>query len=84
MKNSTHSSNIKFNIATYDLNNGVYTLKDIFFTGAFTFNEGEWFYGSEDKYILSKTSKSYNDLINSKIGIFFEIPIDLDIYFENV
>ena len=84
MKNSTHSSNIKFNIATYDLNNGVYTLKDIFFTGAFAFNEGEWFYGSEDKYILSKTSKSYNDLINSKIGIFFEIPINLDIYFENV
>jgi hypothetical protein len=34
--------------------------------------------------ILSKVSKSYTDLINAKIGIFFKTPLDVDIYFENV
>lgn len=72
---------VDFQIAEYILDHGVYKINQdaIYFEGSLKMS-GEWATAS----ILSKVSKSYTDLINAKIGIFFKTPLNVDIYFENI
>ena len=80
-KMAASSKVVDFQIAEYTLDHGVYKINQdaIYFEGSLKMS-GEWATAS----ILSKVSKSYTDLINAKIGIFFKTPLNVDIYFENI
>jgi hypothetical protein len=64
----------------YTISNGLYN-KDTQY-----YKRECWYYlTSEDGNIVkSLVSKSYTDLINARIGIFFNTPLDKEVYFENV
>ena len=70
--------------------NNKYVIGDIFFEGALNFKKkgsetGDgWLYASADNYINSKVSRSYSELISKRVGIFFNLPLNTDFYFENV
>ena len=70
---------INFEIGKYKLENGVYTIEESYFNGSLTMS-GEW----ATAKTKSKVSKSYTDLINTKIGIFLKTPLNKEIYIENV
>ena len=79
-KMTASSKTVTFQIAEYTLDKGVYKVNQnaIYFEGSLTMS-GDWATAN----ILSKVSKSYTDLINARIGIFFKTPLNVDIYFEN-
>lgn len=84
MQKFSNGSNIEVLVAEYTLDHGKYNLGTTYFKGSFEASEGDWFYTSDNKQIVSKVSKSKSDLTTARVGIFFETPLDKDVYFENV
>ena len=72
---------ITFQIAEYTLDHGVYKINQnaVYFSGDLKMS-GDWATAN----ISSGVSKSYTDLINARIGIFFKTPLNTEIYLENV
>jgi hypothetical protein len=76
---------IGFKIASYNLENGKYNIEELYFSGSLTFKENSgWLYSSSNKFITSLVSKSYSELLNKKVGIFLETPVNKEVYFENI
>ena len=93
MKLTTKGNSIKFCIGTYTLDHGKYSITEKFFEGWFyeAADEDGWIYakssGSPYGQIISTVSKSYSDLINNRIGIFFQLTDygqKTPFYFEEV
>lgn len=86
MKDTVQGGQIRVRVAEYTLDHGKYTIDEskVYFNGYFISKQDGWFYLSKNKWIETTVSKSYTDLINARVGIFFETPLNTDIYFENV
>ena len=77
IKNTTKT--IAFTIGSYTLSNGVYDIDEVYFSGNLKMS-GEW----ASTTITSKVSKSYTDLINSRLGIFLSMGAGTDIFLEKI
>ena len=88
---TSRAAEIKVKIAEYTLDHGKYIInqdstgkENVYLEGSFIAQKDGWFYLSEDKWVQSQVSKSYIDLIETRVGIFFETPLNVDFYFENI
>lgn len=86
MQELANGISVGIKIAEYTLDHGKYIINNdkIYFSGTLSSKQDGWYYANANKKIKSLVSKSYTDLINARIGIFFEVPLNTEIYFENV
>lgn len=70
-------------IGAYDLENGIYNIKDVYFN-----IDGNSENTIEEKYVqcIVKTAKAvtYEEMLDNRLGIFIEFPIGVSYYIEDV
>jgi hypothetical protein len=82
MKDLAEGIEVKVKIAEYTLDRGKYVIDEnkIYFLGNLNNKVGEWLQCE----LSSLVTRSYNELITARVGIFFEVPVNTEVYFENV